>query len=660
MLFGSVSIRALSVVWLASALPLLAVSPCSASSSAEKGGKLRRGDGRRMEGFSGDVPEFGEFASADERDSGSSPAQSLSYFKNGMDPNMFQWVNKEEVKPGGVTCGFMYPPLGSQPNEVYPAVEVYVCMKFATTQPASKGNLFVHCGGPGSMSGCVVQLAGLFTPAPHYNRDFNVIAIDQRGLGRSEPSLFHEECVINYEGFKTSPGFDWSNATAIGEYVEAEKARKRRCWNCEDCGFRMQAEQEDGTTKTYHFLEYSGTRQLAEDIERFRQLIDAPKLSLYGLSYGTQVVLQYATQFPDKVDKLVSDSNMPPTNDLYQFSYQDARFLNDRINYQVYLCDQVNFEKPGACPVEDLSVCVDDILSLPLDGMDFNSIIGLLINADSTANSQELCNLAAAGDADGFSALMEAVPITRARRVQESSRDCSSLPTIEPTDAAFFLSFSPEFAELFGDCATSVFGKPNYQDIKGADTNPYDVSFSSHMIIPQDYYGGSYNKEEFIQEVIAVNKKFRGLGTQIPAGTFASIWGIGFNWPRSVPLQPRGNPDVEGIVSGQLFDAETPYVWTQEMRASFPSMSLVTVQSINHGLNSLYNLGKTPAGEIYLKTYVDAGYPNCQSLIDDYLDTGVIGFPDGYVCPNPFPWYNLPDSAAGFGSNTIISPPKDP
>jgi hypothetical protein len=34
----------------------------------------------------------------------------------------------------------------------------------------------------------------------------------------------------------------------------------------------------------------SGTRQLAEDLDRFRVLIEAPALSIYGISYGTTVM----------------------------------------------------------------------------------------------------------------------------------------------------------------------------------------------------------------------------------------------------------------------------------------------------------------------------------------------------------------------------------
>ena len=68
--------------------------------------------------------------------------------------------------------------------------------------------------------------------------------------------------------------------------------------------------KEDNSEIKLHFLEYSGTRQLAEDLFRFSDLIDSKKLSLYGVSYGTTVMGTFATIFPSRVDKFVIDSNM--------------------------------------------------------------------------------------------------------------------------------------------------------------------------------------------------------------------------------------------------------------------------------------------------------------------------------------------------------------
>jgi hypothetical protein len=35
-----------------------------------------------------------------------------------------------------------------------------VCVKFAKQQPAPRGNLAVHCGGPGILSSCLTVLGG--------------------------------------------------------------------------------------------------------------------------------------------------------------------------------------------------------------------------------------------------------------------------------------------------------------------------------------------------------------------------------------------------------------------------------------------------------------------------------------------------------------------
>ena len=78
----------------------------------------------------------------------------------------------------------------------------------------------------------------------------------------------------------------------------------------------------------------------------------------------------------------------------------------------------------------------------------------------------------------------------------------------------------------------------------------------------------------------------------------------------------KGNPNVSGMISGQLYDSATPYLWTSQMREHFPSTSALTSQSINHGVNA--NVG-------------GADGP-CQSYIVNYLATGVIDWTDGTVC----------------------------
>ena len=113
----------------------------------------------------------------------------------------------------------------------------------------------------------------------------DLASLSQRGMGRSTPSFIRDECSVP----DLQDGFDLTNRASVQEYVDELKANVFDCWHCQDCDFQLEATQEDGTTSTFHFLQYSGTRQLVEDIERVRILFGNQKLSIYGISYGVKV-----------------------------------------------------------------------------------------------------------------------------------------------------------------------------------------------------------------------------------------------------------------------------------------------------------------------------------------------------------------------------------
>ena len=64
------------------------------------------------------------------------PAKSLDFFRN-IDEKKFKWVNKAEIHPGGVTCGFLKAPLlwpkgtsgwpAEGEDDAYPIVDVCKC-----------------------------------------------------------------------------------------------------------------------------------------------------------------------------------------------------------------------------------------------------------------------------------------------------------------------------------------------------------------------------------------------------------------------------------------------------------------------------------------------------------------------------------------------------
>ncbi len=56
------------------------------------------------------------------------------------------------------------------------------------------------------------------------------------------------------------------------------------------------------------------------DLESLRVALGAPRVTLYGTSYGTKVALDYAARHPDRVERLVLDSVVPQTVDPFQRS----------------------------------------------------------------------------------------------------------------------------------------------------------------------------------------------------------------------------------------------------------------------------------------------------------------------------------------------------
>ena len=92
------------------------------------------------------------------------------------------------------------------------------------------------------------------------------------------------ECAVHLHPKATKLAVNFNDEESIRDAANVYKEVHMKCWNYPD--FHMEATQSDGTKRVFHFLEYSGTRQLAEDVERVRRLFGGHKLSVYGISYG--------------------------------------------------------------------------------------------------------------------------------------------------------------------------------------------------------------------------------------------------------------------------------------------------------------------------------------------------------------------------------------
>eukprot|EP00986_Skeletonema_menzelii_P009736 scaffold4513_cov133-Skeletonema_menzelii.AAC.1 len=531
-------------------------------------------------------------------------AKPLEFFRN-IDPNKFEWVDKSEIQPGETTCGFLKAPLVWSGNSgwpekgdpIYPTVEVFsahmllllcvhdVCVKFAEQQPASHGNLAVHWGGPSTLSESVVT--GYINKAL---ASFNIIGFDQRGFGRSLPTHVRPECSLQTYGIgEAYENLDLTDDDSIRAYAQVFKTRNIECWKHPD----FQLTSDSG--KTYHFLEHSGTRQLAEDIERVRGLFGDQKLSVHGSSYGTSVFGTYATMFPANVHLMVLDGSINPVSDIVVFSEDQARSLNQRIDYFIAGC-----EFGDGCVVDDVSQCVRDLHDVMIANKEvvkkefaiekygrpastrriFSDILNEL--SENVDKIPAVCSAASQKDFDKLNKFIQQWLQNQSRVIDSSffnipdevvsSWDSESKPTINAKNS--FPGSDPNWPF------------ENY--------NALDVSGYSALIFAQDMAFGAYNEDFLVETVKGWNEKYPGAFTQQPAVRGLMWYASCYYWPKSTPLSPIGNAELKGIVAGQVYDPATPYIGTQKMRQNFQNMHLLTSRVLQRILRTMKDAKNMP------------------------------------------------------------------
>ena len=84
---------------------------------------------------------------------------------------------------------------------------------------------------------------------------YNIITIDQRGMGRSFPSFYHDECKQQDADLVLNDGDEY-NATLLQSFLDDQKDIQASCWGCTDCDYNFNnVKQPDGGTRSFHFLE---------------------------------------------------------------------------------------------------------------------------------------------------------------------------------------------------------------------------------------------------------------------------------------------------------------------------------------------------------------------------------------------------------------------
>jgi pimeloyl-ACP methyl ester carboxylesterase len=139
--------------------------------------------------------------------------------------------------------------------------------------------LFVLAGGPG-MAATTFYASSAFS-FERIHRDRDIVLVDQRGTGHSNPL----NCALDDD--------------ALYRASDAEVAADaRRCLTTLE--------------KTAHVELYT-TSVAVRDLDRVRTSLGYARINLYGVSYGTRVAQHYVRRYPSQTRTVILDGVVPPT-----------------------------------------------------------------------------------------------------------------------------------------------------------------------------------------------------------------------------------------------------------------------------------------------------------------------------------------------------------
>jgi pimeloyl-ACP methyl ester carboxylesterase len=186
----------------------------------------------------------------------------------------------------GVECGYLTVP----ENRARPdgrRIRLAVARAKATSTTPRADPLLYLAGGPGG--------SGLLSAAPRmaagWNRDRDVIFLDQRGTWKSDPLLSCPEI----DAFLA----DWTGLNSFDPATADRSAAATRA-----CRDRLAATGAD--------LGMYSTTENAADVADLRVALGIEQWNLYGVSYGTDLALQTLRDHPEGIRSVVLDSVVPP------------------------------------------------------------------------------------------------------------------------------------------------------------------------------------------------------------------------------------------------------------------------------------------------------------------------------------------------------------
>eukprot|EP00439_Symbiodinium_sp_Y106_P073498 s73_g13.t2 len=564
-----------------------------------------------------------------------------------------KWTHSKKVGNNTVYSGNLTVPLSphAEDKDDTPFLDLLV-MLVVPPGPGPSEPLLVHCGGPGSDATCVlgnsiqgyagfsISQRGIgVTANPNFECDPSYMKFPPKGKSQYEISDFTDcPCALPDGAPLVGQSFanlDPNNDSQVEVLFRSMAARSRRC--AADSKWMLTGPRG----KKYNFLEWSGTRMLAHDIDFFRSRICAPKLNLNGDSYGTAVAAVYADMFPDRVAKMVINGNMPPEPNTLEFAKGQGMALTQAFGHLERMCVKWTSTHPCDYFSDEMSLTkawnalIGEIragrltapTNLPAMGqggnVSFPLSIGLL-----QGYVQELMIIAVFVPTGWAKPVLTLVNLAGMRG--QSARD--QVAKILDRYCTLPTGYSGEWSgiktwRVYGVCigqqSVGLSSSESDSRLEGLGVpmrrKGVDGFVNEGTVLGQDLFG-----RFTVAQAMGAYRAFRAEWEEMATSSFVGIFSAFFSWDaEAIPVQTGFRAGVRALVVGNLYDPACSYTWSNHMRESLPNAVMMTWQGVGHCL--------TPGGN-----YPNSGMQPCLDRLEQYWKTGELPF-DGYTCRTEAP-----------------------
>lgn len=566
------------------------------------------------------------------------------------------WSHTKKIGQVTVYVGNLTVPLSPHEEDVHdtPFIDLMVMMTIhnSVEDASTLEPLLIHCGGPGSDASCVLHQG----KEPQYS-GYASWSISQRGIGFAASPSFECEAKHmklpekNRKNYRISDFTDCPCALPDGTALvgqsfvaidplngsEVENHLSKMTLRSRRCAASPKWILTGPRNKSFNFLEFSGTRMLAHDIEFFRTRVCAHKMHLNGASYGTAVAATYGNMFHQRVGKMAVNGNMPPNPFTLDFAEGQGMALTMTFAHLEMLCIQWTATPPCNWFQDQKTLnhvwesLLDELrkgrLTAPTEILGSNGAkvtfplsIGLLqgylqeqmISAGfvPTGWAQPVLTIANLAGFRGAEAKTQQVKAIL-------DRYCV-LPSSPGKEAWSGVKTWSLYGTCVGQQSVGLSSSYHSKHLEGLGIAPFskgvDGFINEATVLGQDLFG-----RFTVNQAMDIWTGYRQKWDEMAISAFLGIFSSFFAWQLdAVPVQVGYRAGLKALVVGNLYDPACSFTWSNHMRESLPDSVMIVWQGVGHCLSQ--------GGD-----YPGSGMKPCLDLLARYWRTGELPV-DGFTC----------------------------